>query len=205
MINVVCWVEGEEFYDYLRLAIRSVRRAMKDARVVLVAREGIDLSVFDADELMNLPLSQGNFVRSQFEAFRAVRGRSIFIGADTLFLGDVSGTLSVLDEGEIALPHIMDRRFNYDAGIIFANNAQGFFDALLGEPVYRAKEYEGPTPTLEAYNRVAEGWGTMAIAGSIYSYVPRSAVDPCEKALIVHFRGPRKAWMKAVANRKGIV
>lgn len=183
--------------DYARLgelAAASVRRAMPNALIVhLTTINGPQVSWCDGR--VAVP-AEGNVVYRRAWAHAEVH--DIFDGSQVLFMdvdqelrGDVSG---MFDDGfHVAIPEIDDPHVRYSCGVVFSRTGRFWKDWA---------QHLGPddistTDVLHKFTRFANSWDgwVRQLPHRLYERLPKSAEDPCDGALLVHYRGPRKAWM----------
>ena len=142
-----------------------------------------------ADTVVRLRL-EGDFWRRHWSAYAELDGDVICANTDIVFRGDVRHVFD--DTADVMVPVIRDPRVRYDAGIVFCRSRQ--FCAALAE-----NGASGLDAWLANYGAEIDSGRhrVRRLPGSVYSYVPASASDPCDGALAVHYRGPRKRWMLA--------
>ena len=183
--------------DHLKLgalSVASARACMPGVEIVHLTDE-VTGKLQGADTVMRFA-TEGNFWRRSWTAAAALDGDVLLLGTDTIFRRDVTGVFA--QPFTIALPHIADKRWKWDAGTVFSRRPD-FFMAMAGDPVSLLPHDSLDVDRyLTEYHRCVAslGAGVKALPGEIYGYVPKSATDPgISGAAIVHYRGPRKRWM----------
>lgn len=128
-----------------------------------------------------------------------VEGDAIFVDVDTVFRADVSDVFA--RDFDIAVcpdmrPGTEGTRF--DGGVAFSRSPQAWRDLAehLGALDFK-REGADWRPLMEGYTAFLEQrkYRTLVLPAAIYCRVPDSPDDDLAGAKIVHYRGPRKAWM----------
>lgn len=195
------------------LSVASVKKHMPHIEIVHLTDEHTH-ALAGADTVFRFDTT-GNYWKRYWTAAAALDGDILLVGTDTIFRRDIS---EVFEQSfDVALPHIADKKWRYDAGTIFSRSPAFFkkmAESKLSEISNDELFGEGVTRFLAEFHRhcifgrfPATGLAgeLIEIPGKIYSYVPKAADDPgIQSCAIVHYRGPRKKWMSAEWVQKGV-
>lgn len=190
------FLDSEAFRDLAEISIASLRRFM--AVEVVHITDQLFPALRAADTVVRC-VDGGNFMRRWSAGRDELLGDILYVDADTVFRASV---LDVFDskEFDIALPHIADRTVRFDGGVAFSRS-QEFWAALRSQAAYTCGHDSTPVEDIvQTLNRTAAEFrgSLIELPGAIYSYVPKSAKDACSGASIIHYRGPRKSWMRGL-------
>jgi hypothetical protein len=193
-MKVAYFLDHDDFRDLADISIMSLRMVSPHARVIHIANDTI-APLSGADEVIRCTMN-GNFMRRWSAMRDQLEGEYLFIDCDTVFLQDVS---HVFDQKfDVALPHIADPTVKFDGGVVFSRSP-AFWHALRTMPSYTAGHDQTPVSEIVTdFNLASFAYAghLKFLPGAVYSYVPRHSSDLCEGAAIVHYRGPRKKWMR---------
>lgn len=196
-MNIAFYCDAPDWFECARIALASVRRHMPTAHCVQLARPDTPAcEVFDT--VFRRPV-EGDAVRRrmllQAEWLDEMPGGTLFVDADCVF----QATAEALDRNPaaIALPEIADPYVRYSNGVIYARDPV-FFREAAELPEIAANPQADVRGLLTALQAHVDGWPEWAVdrlPWQQWEYLPRNAGDPCDGAVIVHYRGPRKRWM----------
>lgn len=194
-MKVSYFVDSETFRDLADISLASLRRFMgRDVEVIHITNK-LFPALKGADTVMRC-VDRGNFMYRWSAGRDEIQGDVLYIDADTVFHASVIDVFSA--DFDIALPHIADKTVRYDGGVAFSRSPS-FWAALRSQPAYTCDHDLTPmSEIVETLNRTAAKFKglLLELPGAVYSYVPKSAKDAGRDAAIVHYRGPRKPWMR---------
>jgi hypothetical protein len=189
--------------DHLKLgelSIASVRQHMPNAEIIHLT-DDVTPALPGADTVLRFTATTNgvreNYWKRYWNAASHLTGETVLLGTDSIFRRDIT---SVFDGYfDVALPHIADKKWRYDAGTIFSRSPE-LYKRLAASPISNmsnAALFENDVVTfLAEFHRISATHQIVEISGEKYSFVPASANDAgIKKASIVHYRGPRKKWM----------
>lgn len=137
----------------------------------------------------------------------AVRDEVMFCNVDMLFVRPWTWPLFTSAPApygpDAMLPHIKDDRWKWDGAMCVVASSM-FLARVVREPASWGavslpieQQLQCLANAVQAHD-VSVGW----LPGDVWSYVPRAPGDIGDRAVLVHYRGPRKDWM---ARRLGMV
>ncbi len=171
------------------ISAASARACMPDAEIIhLTDRDTPALQ--GADRVIRLELD-GSFWRRLWLASSHLDGEVIHANTDIVFLQDVSSVFTL--DFDIAVPHIADPRWRYDAGLLFSRS-RDFCRALAESSAAGTNDLDA---WLASYRIAVDRFAHVTLPGYFYSHVPLRDKVSDERIKVMHFRGPRKAWMLA--------
>jgi hypothetical protein len=184
--------------------VESVRRAMPDVPVVQFTDEESP-AVYGVDDVRRQRTLPMAMLRMAHHA--ACEGDWLFLDTDCIVNRDVrdvfqdSFDVAVADRNWTHIPMTIElQAFNakmpYNIGIMFSRSPQ-FWQAVLQRLLTLPKEQQEWMGDQHAACAIfAEGqFHVKTLPGMTYHYPPSSADDTGTEAAIVHYKGPRKAWM----------
>lgn len=197
-MKIAYYLESDEYRWMADLSVASARRVMPDVPIVHLAPCGVRI-LDGASELVEAQQKHDAFYARWCGTRHLVEGNVLFADSDTLFQSDVRHVFQDASF-DIALPHIASPDVRYDGGVVFSRSP-AFWLQLQQSPA--SKPGATVDQQVHAFNKcVADFSGRKReLPGVVYSYVPKNALDRCAGAAVVHFRGPRKAWMKSYGHR----
>lgn len=121
-------------------------------------------------------------------------GEVLFLDADCEIRGDLSHVWE--QDFDIALPEIDDPFVRYTGGVVFSRSPAfwlGWADAMAR---FKYRQEPDSRDQLMRFGRYIDGWPgrVLRLPWPVYERLPKRLGDPCDGALIVHYRGRRKAW-----------
>ena len=190
-------------------AAASVRRHMPNAHIVHVTNESFPGGEW-ADEVFRFPRAGLDFVEWGFSASAALceRDEGVFgMGTDVIVLRDVSDVFDrAFDFAACRYPARTrtDRAFCGDAN--FFRGPLAIRVALAEYRALPAEQRDGWEGGQTAFMRAAPRLRAEELDFDTYCWTPEAPEEwPPASARIAHFRGPRKAWMRWLAEREGLL
>lgn len=123
-------------------------------------------------------------------------GEILFMDVDCEIRGDLSHVWE--QSFDIAIPEIVDPFVRYTGGVVFSRSP-AFWTGWADKMASMNLQFE-PTSReqLLGFSAWIDAWPgkVLRLPWQIYEGLPRNAKDTCPDALIVHYRGRRKAWWK---------
>lgn len=84
----------------------------------------------------------------------------------------------------------------FNTGVCFTRNSQFWADVLATWRSYPASKRDWLSEQRAVYSVVRSGnYLVRILPGMIYNYPPKDDKDDCTDAKLVHYKGPRKAWL----------
>lgn len=190
--KVAIYADREQDKPITEACIASVRENMPEAEIWHLTTTGGP--TVDSDQCLRMDV-QGAFAYRQAIISSNMTGDVLYLDADTKVLADVSHvfeqdfSVAVTTDMMPGAPGI-----KYNGGVIFCRDPD-YWKAIADETVGLdfGKEAGDWEPIERARNRVAERFNALVLPGEVYNYVPSKPEDVAGK--IMHYRGPRKAWM----------
>ena len=211
----ICFLHIGENRSLPEIMVRSARLAMRDARIVQFTDEST-LPVAGVDEVIRRPVSGEELMIARLDHLACFEHReALFLDTDIIVRRDLRkvfdlpfdvaltrryGTLMVVDDDPFR-PHFPSGNLidymPYNAGVMFSRTRDFWVDCRKAcesmHPIFR--RWYGDQMALKA---VVEGgdYAVVELAAHKLNYAPEHAKDWPNDALILHFKGARKAWMK---------
>jgi uncharacterized Rossmann fold enzyme len=209
---IVCFhLQGETalWRERTEIMLRSVRRAMPHAHVIQLANA--DFPEFPGvDEIVRFP-TDGDWARWAFAALLELdaRGKNVLqIATDVIVNWNVSNVFALdFDIAACRYP-TRDRTDGAFCGDVNFIKPAGFqlireaLDYYNSHPEIQDGWEGNQTAFLEAAHRTLVGLKELDY--ETYCRTPNKLDDDLEGAAIVHFRGPRKRFMRQAAERMGL-
>lgn len=193
-MRIAYYVENPGMSRMTALSVASVKAHMPDAEVVQMSPARLETGAW-ADSRVVTPEEGDFFVRRVIANAMLGDGEILYPDSDTRFVGDVRHVFE--GEFDVALPQIDDPDVRYSAGIVFSRRARFWSEQAVMKLRQTDDGRPFTTDLLRFFTKFVDAWDgeVLRLEERRYERVPRSQGDPCEGALIVHYRGPRKRWM----------
>lgn len=186
------------------LMVASVRRTMPNVDVVQFSPAGTTLvpGVSALRPTQDQPL----IARAVLHAYATVSGEWLFLDTDVLVQRDVrdvwatafdiavatrEGTFK--DEAEARSGCMTSMPFN--KGVVFSRSSIFWADALVRICDYSEKRQHWMGDQQAVCDAIASGHYAVAHLPNTYNYPPKTRHEDVSEKAILHFKGPRKAWM----------
>lgn len=192
------------------LLIASIRSAMPGVPIAQIT-DSTTLAAPGVDEVFRMPPAPMSVARP--DSYRRLRGEWLFLDTDIIVRGDVRHVfdskfdVAFADRNWIHMEPTpkLTAKMPYNAGVAFSRNP-AFWEATLEAVHAGGEKWETSFMGDQLAIAVAAGWRkgerrsepfqVLELPGMRYNYPPSGPKDPgIANALIVHYKGPRKAWM----------
>ena len=204
--------------------VRSVRLAMPQARIVQFTDEATP-AVAGVDEVIRRPVSDDELMIARLEHLANFEHReAVFLDTDIIVRRDLAEVFSLpfdvaltrrYGELVVAEDDPFRRHFPsgnlidympYNAGVMFSRTQDFWVDCLKACEAMHAnfRRWYGDQMALKAVVD-REYYAVYELAEPLLNYAPEHATDFPEDALILHFKGGRKAWMKDYPLKRNAV
>lgn len=195
-------------YVLAEAMIRSVRASMPDVPIVQLTDE-TSPALVTVDEVRRRP--HGKMLERRLEHYASLEaGEWLLIDTDVIVRHDVRAVFDTAFDVAFAdrdWPHLpptpdLTEAMPYNTGVAFSRSPEFWQTAL---ETWRAFPPEVQADWLSEQRAVAavlrtNRFSLQVLRGRVYNYPPASINDPdMQQAAIVHFKGPRKAWMRTAA------
>lgn len=193
-MKVAYYVENPGMSRMTALSVKSLKRHMSDVEVVQMSPQRLPTGDW-ADTRVETPEQGDFFVRRVIANAMLGDGEILYPDSAKLFLGDVRHVFEA--EFDVALPEIDDPDVRYSAGIVFSRVARFWSEQAVMKLRRTDDGRPFTTDLLRFFTKFVDAWDgeVLQLQESRYERVPKSRGDPCDGALIVHYRGPRKQFM----------
>lgn len=185
------------------LMVASVRRHMADVSVVQMSPEGTARTPGVTAVAFQPP--QPRIARAVLEAYASVAGNWLLLDTDVLVLRDVreifrfadfdiavaerAGTFKPGEEGSKFMTQMP-----YNKGVVFSRSQAFWAAAVERIATMRPERQEWMGDQQAMCDVIASQQFRIFRLPNRFNYPPATPVDGADKA-ILHFKGPRKAWM----------
>lgn len=171
-------VETPQYLRMLSLAVEAVKHAMPDA------------------EPLRLPsVNAVPYTWARAKAQSQEPRPTLFLDVDCIVRKDVSEVWR--EDFDVALPEVADPFVRYTGAVVFCRSVE-FWKRWLNDGIWGW----GGDPTnlrefLQAFTRHVDTFPGKVLRLPQWKYeaLPKNRADTCPDASIVHYRGPRKAWI----------
>jgi hypothetical protein len=203
-----------QHYVLADLMIRSVRATMPDVEIVQLTDEASP-KVDGADSVRRLP--PGKMLERRIEHYGNCEGNWLLLDTDVIVRRDVREVfrdrfdvgLTTRDWPHIAQSPMLLAAMPFNTGVVFSRSPVFWRDVLAqwrAFPVETQQDWmsEQLAVALVANRRrsgeIRTQHEVMALNGMVYN-CPPALPDMYHDAAILHFKGNRKAWMRAAGER----
>ena len=149
-------------------------------------------------------LEPGDILERRLDHYAVCPPESLLIDTDVSIRADVR---SVFDDAafDVALcdrnwPYLADEsaRFAhtmpFNSGVVFTRNPLFWQHVRMLWSAREDKTWHSEQKAV--FDAVKSGkWRVKVLPGQVYNYPPQSPDDSCDHAALVHYKGPRKAWL----------
>lgn len=202
-MRIALHVESEDYRWMADAAVASAKTCMPDVPVVHLTNMDMP-PLAGADAVLRDPGEGRSFLGRYFGQAHKIDDDLLLVNCDVLFASDVRCAFA--KPFNVAAPHIASRSVRYDGAAIYTRRGVGleFWHALQATASCRGAD--APLAAqLADINWALKQHRAADLSGHEFSYVPRTADDPCNEARMVHYRGPRKHWMAQRLGYTGAV
>jgi hypothetical protein len=179
--------------------IRSVRAVMPEVPVIQLT-DDTSPPVLGVDSVVRLP--SGPMLERRIEHYAACEGDWLLVDTDVQVRQDVRSVFT--DSFDVAVTdrfwsHLPQSREDwvmpFNTGVVFSRSP-AFWQRVL-EEWKRAEATDWMSEQRAVYQAVRSGlFRVKILPGMIYNYPPKDPVDLCKDAALVHYKGPRKEWLR---------
>jgi hypothetical protein len=190
------------------LLVREVRQVMPSARIVQLTDQRTD-RLPGVDDVRRC--EHGPMLQRRMEHYAACDGEWLLVDTDVSVRKDVT---DVFEHGgfDVALtdrdwPHDpqtadMLRTMPFNTGVVFSRTPEFWRDVLRVWLGYEESARDWMSEQRAVYAVVRSGrYRVKILPGAIYNNPPATEADEHPDAALVHYKGPRKAWMTKRAYR----
>lgn len=185
--------------------VRSVKQAMPGVRIVHFTDvqtpviDGVDWAVRPT-----LPVALGCL-----DAYAQCEGDWLFLDTDVIVREDVRHVfdqpfdIAVAERAGTLKPSEVDTKFMasmpYNKGAVFSRSQAFWLDALARCRQMKPTRQQWMGDQQAMNDAILSGKYAVEVLPNRYNYPPLTATDDLRDKAIVHYKGPRKAWMGLAA------
>lgn len=192
-----------QHYILADILVRSIRAAMPSVPIVQFTDE-TSPKVDGVDEVRRKP--HGKMLERRMEHYAEAKGEWLLLDTDTVVQQDVQAVfdqpfdVAVADRNWPAIPCTDEYRrvMPFNTGVIFQRNPSVYQQALAIWRGFSADEQAAWTSEQRAVAMAVSSFTVHVLPGMVYNRPPATQHEDVSDAAIVHFKGSRKAWMRAM-------
>ena len=188
----------DEYVWLARKSIARTRNVMPGVEVVHLTTTRWDGPDVGADHVVKVDVLEGSFYGyRRCAAHATMTGENLFLDVDCIVRRDVRFIFERDFDVAVCAKHL-DRGASmpFNGGVCFSRCPQFWLD-VAGKP----EDHQGWDHTERRYSMTAmkDKYSVRLLDGDIYNYCPHDALENVDGKAIVHYKGARKAWMRAAA------
>lgn len=191
-----------QHYLHATTLVRDCHAVMPGVPVVQLT-DATTPPVSGVDDIVRGP--GGRMLEQRIAHYASLAGPVLFLDTDVSIRQDVRG---ICDDpafdvalADRAWPHLPqgDRvllTMPFNTGVAFSRCPAFWADVLTVWQGYPKEQQDWMSEQRAVYAVARSGrYRIKVLDGAIYNYPPATAEDRCETAALVHYKGPRKAWL----------